>query len=129
MNSWGLCHKGTVWHNRKPVKYCEPFFDKDTVIGCMLNTHDKTIHYFMNGHYLGVAFRDVNPENKQLYPMISSTATDVELELLCSYRLIYSLQQLCCQSIFKHYECYDSLPLAKMLIDYIKNYKKSDKDE
>jgi hypothetical protein len=55
--------------------------------------------------------------------MISSTATDVELELLCSYKLVYSLEQLCCQSILKLYEDYDSLPLAKRLISYIKNYK------
>jgi hypothetical protein len=65
----------------------------------------------------------VNPDNKDVYPIISSTATDVELELLCSYRLVYTLEQLCCQSILKLYEDYDSLPLAKRLISYIKDYK------
>jgi SPRY domain-containing SOCS box protein 3 len=56
-NSWGLCHKGTVWHNGKSKYYCDPFFDKDIIVGSLLNTHDKTLHYFLNGNYLGIAFR------------------------------------------------------------------------
>jgi hypothetical protein len=57
--------------------------------------------------------------------MISSTATDVELELLNSFKIMYSLQELCCQSIVKMYENYDSLPIAKRLIKYIKDYNKN----
>ncbi len=56
-DSWGLCHKGTTWHQGKSTNYCEPFFDKDTVVGVLLNANDRTLHYFMNGNYLGVAFK------------------------------------------------------------------------
>lgn len=56
--------------------------------------------------------------------MLSSTATDVELELLNSYRILYSLQDLCCQTICKNLkgDNYDSLPLAKRLISYLKSF-------
>jgi SPRY domain-containing SOCS box protein 3 len=57
--SWGLSHKGLVWHDGKSRRYCEPFFDKETRVGVLLNTHDKTLHYFINGNYLGVAFEYV----------------------------------------------------------------------
>ena len=57
--------------------------------------------------------------------MISSTATDVELELMQSFKIMYSLQELCCQSILKLYENYDSLPIAKRLIKYLKQYNKN----
>ncbi len=56
-NSWGLCHKGTIWHQGAFKKYCDPIFDKDSLIGVLLNMHDKTIHYFLNGCYLGMAFK------------------------------------------------------------------------
>lgn len=58
-NSWGLCHKGTLWHDGIAKKYCDAFFDKDSLIGVLLNLDDKTMHYFLNGYYLGVAFRSV----------------------------------------------------------------------
>lgn len=145
-NSWGLSHKGTIWHNGVHRRYCEPFFDKDILVGVLLNTHDKTLHYFINGVYHGLAFRlllifvkksifrtttiynefsinsQVNLENKKLYPMLSSTATDVELELMGSYKLIYSLQDLCCQKVTKICKNFDSLPLAKRLIGYLKEF-------
>jgi len=59
--------------------------------------------------------------------MISSTATDIEIEIVNSYMIVYSLQDLCCQTIInnnsKVFEL-DKLPLAKRLINYLKNYKK-----
>ena len=55
-NSWGLCHKGTIWHNGVSKKFCDAFFDKDTTVGVFLNLHTKSMHYFLNGYYLGVAF-------------------------------------------------------------------------
>lgn len=123
-NSWGLSHKGFMWHNGKSKHYCEPFFDKDVVIGVLLNTYTKTLEYFLDGEYLGVAFRDMNIENKKLYPMISSTATDVELELVNSFKIIYSLEDLCYQSVCRSFKDYDSLPIAKRQINHLKNFAK-----
>jgi len=121
-NSWGLCHKGTVWHNGNYKKFCEPILEKDSLIGVFFNSHNKTIHYFLNGYYLGLAFTNVNPENKKLYPMVSSTATDIEVEIVNSYQIIYSLQDLCCQAIHQKIDKYDELPLPKRLIHYLKSY-------
>ena len=56
-NSWGLCHKGSIWHNGVYKQFCDPFFEKDTTIGVLLNVYNRTLHYFINGKYLGIAFR------------------------------------------------------------------------
>jgi SPRY domain-containing SOCS box protein 3 len=55
-NSWGICHKGTLWHNGVSKKFCEPFFDKDNIVGVYLNLHDQSMHFFLNGVYLGLGF-------------------------------------------------------------------------
>ena len=57
--------------------------------------------------------------------MVSSTATDIEIEIINSYQLVYSLQDLCCQTIVKELQTadnFDKLPLAKRLINYLKTY-------
>jgi hypothetical protein len=58
--------------------------------------------------------------------MISSTATDIEIEILKSYKIVYSLQDLCCQKLFayksKRNFDFDKLPLSKRLINYLKTY-------
>lgn len=69
-NSWGLCHKGYLWHNGTSKYYCEPFFDKDTIIGVLLNTYDRTVNYFMNGNHLGTAFRYLKFDFKSTYLFI-----------------------------------------------------------
>lgn len=122
-NSWGICHKGTLWHDGVSKKYCEPFFEKDSLIGVFLNLHNKTMHFFLNGYYLGLAFSNINPDNKKLYPMVSSTATDIEIEIVNSYKIMYSLQDLCCQAIINHNKMdYEKLPLARRLINYLKSF-------
>jgi hypothetical protein len=55
-SSWGLCHKGTLWHNSIPKKYCEPFFDKETRIGVLLDLNRNALSFFNNGVYLGIGF-------------------------------------------------------------------------
>lgn len=55
-NSYGLSHKGRVWHKNMSKKFCEPFFDKDTVMGVYVDMIRKKIHFFLNNVYLGVAF-------------------------------------------------------------------------
>lgn len=58
--------------------------------------------------------------------MISSTATDIEIEISKSYRIMYSLQDLCCQQIIANESDIevdlDKLPLSKRLINYLKAY-------
>lgn len=55
-NSYGLCHKGTIYHQNMAKKYCEPFFDKETVVGVLVDFSQRKIHFFVNKQYLGVAF-------------------------------------------------------------------------
>ena len=55
-HSWGLSYKGTIWEKGKYKKYCEPFYDKDTKIGILLNLYQGTLTFFKNGINLGVAF-------------------------------------------------------------------------
>lgn len=64
--------------------------------------------------------------------MISSTATDIELELVDSFKIVYSLQDLCFQRISQLLKqnksqsgansAYDSLPLARILVNHLKEY-------
>ena len=65
--------------------------------------------------------RNINPNNKNLYPIIASTATDIELELIGSYKILYSLEDMCCQYICNSCKKYDQLPIARPLIKNIKN--------
>ena len=55
--SWGLSYKGTIWHNGKSQRYCEPFYNTNTKIGMLLNLYTGTLTFFKNGVNLGVAFR------------------------------------------------------------------------
>jgi len=56
--------------------------------------------------------------------MVSSTATDIEIEIVKSYTIVYSLQDLCCQAIINNSKAFefDKLPLARRLINYLKSY-------
>lgn len=54
--SWGMCHKGRLWHDGKSRPYCEPIFEKYNRIGALVNTYDQTIRFFLNDQDLGLAF-------------------------------------------------------------------------
>lgn len=55
-NSWGMCHKGQLWHAGRSRPYHEPVFEKDSRIGALINTYDNTIRFYLNGKDLGLAF-------------------------------------------------------------------------
>lgn len=122
--SWGLSYKGTAWHGGQKVQYCEPFFDKTTVIGCHLNLYKGTLAFSVNGTYMGVAFTGVNSVSGPLYPIVSSTASETELGLGEQYCRYLTLQEKCLQTIKRHLEYDDSvdcLPLPKVFKSSIKN--------
>ncbi len=56
-NSWGLAHTGKIYHEGVGTPFCDAFFDENTVVGMLLDLNEHTFHYFLNGTYLGVAFR------------------------------------------------------------------------
>lgn len=120
-NSWGLSHTGKCWHRGISYEFTEPFFEKNTLVGCLLNLNNKSIHYYLNGNYLGEAFKNIDTKNLSLYPMVSSTAIDIELELVKSFKIILSLEEICYENIHKLFTCYEKLPLANI---FIRNLKK-----
>ncbi|KXJ20468.1 SPRY domain-containing SOCS box protein 3 isoform X1 [Exaiptasia diaphana] len=99
--SWGLSHKGEIWHNGIKTKFCDPFFDA-TVIGILLDMDFGTLSFFKNKQLLGVAFTGVGIDYPELYPIVSSTAAESEVEIgdcSCKYT---SLQDQCCKTILKY---------------------------
>lgn len=68
--SWGLSYKGFIWHNGRSRKYTEPFYDKNTVIGILLDLSAGTLTFYRNGINLGVAFTGL----KQVIKMLTTSA-------------------------------------------------------
>ena len=121
-NSWGLSYKGTVWHDGKSKKYCEPFYETKTVIGVHLDLYRGTLKFYCNGKSLGEAFTGLNKVNQELFPIISSTATNSELEVgkrTCRY---LSLQEKCCHTVvrcLKRKEDVGVLPLPPIIKQHL----------
>lgn len=116
--SWGLSYKGQIWHNGVSKQYCEPFFDSATVIGVLLNLYRGSLTFYKNGVSLGEAFTGLHAGNESLYPLISSTATETELELgvrTCRY---LTLQEKCFSQIrnsLRSVDYVDNLPLPNIM--------------
>ncbi|MBN3303736.1 SPSB3 protein, partial [Amia calva] len=97
--SWGLSYKGYIWHDGKSQKYTEPFYDRMTVIGVLLNLHTGTLQFYRDGLGLGVAFQGLHEAGVPLYPLASSTAAETELLLgLRTFRFT-SLQERCLRTL------------------------------
>lgn len=116
--SWGLSYKGYTWHGGLSNVYCEPFFDRLTVIGCRLDMYRGTLAFSCNGQDLGVAFSGLPRGKGPLYPIVSSSATETELGLgvrTCQY---LSLQDKCLSVVknsLKKTEDVDKLPLPECI--------------
>lgn len=120
-HSWGLSHMGTIWHSSKSLDYCEPFKEQMTRIGVLVNFFERTIIFFKNDKSLGIAFK-LPIGIGALYPIVSSTATNIKLNLTKQYSILTNLQEICCETIRKNYNKHemDTLPLPKKLINYLK---------
>ncbi|XP_059165709.1 SPRY domain-containing SOCS box protein 3-like isoform X2 [Physella acuta] len=122
--SWGLSYKGCIWHNGISKRYCDPFFDSSTVIGVLLDMYKGTLTFYKNGISLGEAFTGLNAVQKPLYPLISSTATETELELgvrTCRY---LTLQEKCFSKIrssLVNMDSVDKLPIPKLMKNHIRD--------
>ncbi|XP_055338164.1 SPRY domain-containing SOCS box protein 3-like [Paramacrobiotus metropolitanus] len=94
--SWGLCHKGFIHHQKQQRRYCDPFEENTpTVIGVLCNGMDGTVTFYKDGHSLGVAFQGVNECKKELYPMASSTAAKTVMHVRNMRRCFGGLQDRC----------------------------------
>lgn len=60
-HSWGLSHKGLIWHAGIGHRYTKCFNENQaTTIGILFDGIDGTLTYYKDGICLGVAFRGLN---------------------------------------------------------------------
>ena len=120
--SWGLSYLGTIQHDGITKSYTTKL-ERDDVIGIHLDLWHGTLAFYNNGKFCGIAFHDLR--NKELYPMISSTAARTKMKLVKSTSIPTSLQYKCCVQIGK---CLSGLkdlkhlPLPPGLKRYINNH-------
>ncbi|XP_060518302.1 SPRY domain-containing SOCS box protein 3 [Cylas formicarius] len=109
-NSWGLSHKGLIWHSGRWTYYTKPFRENvATKIGILFDGIAGTLTYYKDGKCLGVAFRGLNDVKEPLYPIISSTAAKTEIVLDRMKRDFVNLQDRCRAVIVKRIRCKDDL--------------------
>ncbi len=115
--SWGLSHKGLLWHKGKWRHYTRNFRENEsTTIGLLLDMEQGTLTYYKDGICLGIAFTGLDKVQEDLYPVVSSTAAKTEMTLGVTLRGYHDLQDRCRAAILKtvrHPYDLDNLPLPK----------------
>ncbi|KAF7266316.1 SPRY domain-containing SOCS box protein SP555 [Rhynchophorus ferrugineus] len=95
-HSWGLSHKGLIWHGGKYSYYTKTFSEnKSTRVGLYFDGLAGTLTYFKDGKCLGVAFSGLNAIKESLYPIVCSTAAMTEMILENTKRDFINLQDRC----------------------------------
>lgn len=124
-HSWGLSHKGLLWHNGKWKQYTKPFRENEAAsIGVLFDWYEGTLSFFKDGENLGVAFTGLNNVEETLYPIVCSTAAKTEMTLGIRRRGYHNLQDRCRVSILsrlKEENEIDNLPLPNTIKCFIKD--------
>ena len=122
-NSWGLSHKGLLWHDGKWRQYTQPFREnKATSIGVLFDWDQGTLTYYKDGDSLGVAFTGLNRVKQDVYPFVCSTAAKTDMRLGVMLRGFESLQDRCRVVIAQHCRTNGfGLPLPYRMIEYIQD--------
>lgn len=101
--SWGLSHKGLLWHRGTSTPFTDPFPEKQaTTIGLLFDGVKGTLTYYKDGRCLGEAFTGLNSSSTELYPFVCSTAAKTEMTLASMRRGMVSLEDRCCVTIATH---------------------------
>ncbi|CAG2218534.1 SPSB3 [Mytilus edulis] len=128
-HSWGLSHKGLLWHNGQCKEFTKPFTENQaTTLGMLFDWFEGTLTYFKDGVSLGVGFSGLNNIDEDLFPLVSSTAAKTEMTLGIRRRAYLSLQDRCRATILssvKRQNEIDILPLPKTIKRFLKNYNNS----
>ncbi|XP_017786436.1 PREDICTED: SPRY domain-containing SOCS box protein 3 [Nicrophorus vespilloides] len=123
-HSWGLSHKGLLWHGGKWFEYTKPFRENEsTTVGVLFDGIAGTLTYYKDGKSLGIAFRGLNKVKEPLYPIVSSTAAKTEMRLGIMRRDYINLQDRCRTVIVKrlrHRRDLDKLLLPPLMKAYIR---------
>lgn len=122
--SWGMSHKGLLWHNGKWRQYAKPFREnKGTTVGMLFDWFQGTLTYYKDGECLGVAFTGLNQVHEELFPLVCSTAAKTEMTLGKRKRSFLSLQDRCRAAIvtsLRGENEIDSLPLPNRMHRFLK---------
>lgn len=122
-HSWGLSHKGLLWHNGKYFEYTKPFSEnRETKIGVFFDGIAGTLTYYKDGECLGVAFRGLQDIKEPLFPIISSSAAKTEITLRIMKRDFVNLQDRCRSVIVEHFKNkndLDKLMLPSRITSYL----------
>lgn len=99
-NSWGLSHKGKLWHAGRFLKdFSGEFVERKAVkVGCLYDGFRGRLSYFIDGVFMGLAF-DKLPVDEPLYPMVSATISQCLFRLDLCYQSFQTLQDLCVNKI------------------------------
>jgi len=94
-HSWGLSHKGLLWHAGESWQYTEKFPENvPTTVGLLFDGIKGTLRFYKDGQDLGMAFSGLDIE-EPLYPMIASTVARSEITLGSRRRMQWNLQDWC----------------------------------
>ena len=122
--SWGLSHKGLLWHNGKCRLYTDPFKENEAItIGLLFDWHSGNLTYFKDGESLGVAFTGLSQVEDYLYPIVCSTAAKTEMTLGIRRRSFFSLQDRCRAAILTRLHRdneIDILPLPNPMREFLR---------
>ena len=122
--SWGLSHKGLLWHDGKWRQYTKPFRENEaTIIGLLFDWNQGTLTYYKDGHSLGIAFSGLNKLQEEIFPTVCSTAAKTEMSLGVTMRGFTDLQDRCRAAVvarLKEENSIDSLPLPNRIKEFVK---------
>merc|ERR1712038_1033481 len=121
--SWGLSHKGLLWHAGRHKTYIKPFRENvATTIGIYFDGISGNLTFYKDGHNLGVAFTGLHEVTEPLYPIVCSTAAKTEMALGVLKRDFLSLQDRCRATVLSqltHEEQIDQLKLPLRIKHFI----------
>lgn len=121
-NSWGLSHRGLLWHKGVSEKYCRPFREnRSATIGLLFDGVYGTLTYFKDGVNLGIAFCDLHKVTEPLYPIISSTSMRSTMTLCRTQQEFVCLRDRCKAVIVQNWKAEDvfSLNLPFKIQNYL----------
>ena len=121
--SWGLNHKGLLWHDGRWRRYTAPLsFNTKVNIGLLYDGVSGCLTFYKNNVSLGVAFTGLHETPVELYPVVSSTVRQSTMTLVTLKREFTSLQDRCRSVILSriaHKTCLDRLCLPTRMRLYL----------
>ena len=72
-----------------------------TLIGLEFDADTRTLSYFLNNQFLGIAFNSI-PKTLPIYPAVSSTSAQSTMLLRHSCRICSSLREICLKKLPKN---------------------------